>query len=114
MQIRSPTDTVEDEVLCLDLGDAESDSGSTRCLIGKVLSRKSINAFRFLESVKRAMAPTRGFTAREIDKNLFSFQFNTEVDMRVVLNRESWHFEKSVVILKELGRGEQPSALVLC
>ncbi|KAL8457284.1 hypothetical protein ACS0TY_035217 [Phlomoides rotata] len=58
--------TEEDEVLRLDLGDVELDRGSTR-----------------------------GFTAREIDKNLFSFQFNTEADMRAVLNRESWHFEKS-------------------
>ncbi|KAL8555996.1 hypothetical protein ACS0TY_003708 [Phlomoides rotata] len=58
------------------------------------------------------MAPARGFTAKEIDKNLFSFHFTTEADLRTVLNREPWLFEKSMVMLRELGRGEKPSALV--
>ncbi|KAL8523785.1 hypothetical protein ACS0TY_013669 [Phlomoides rotata] len=107
-------DNEEEEVLRLDLGEVMSVKSSSRCFIGKVLSRKAFNAFGFLEAMKRAMALTRGFTAREINKNLFLFQFNSEADMRAVLNREPWLFEKNVVILKELGSGEQPSSIALC
>lgn len=54
------------------------------------------------------MNPAVGFTVREIGKNLFSFQFKTEIDMKEVLSREPWHFDKNVLMLKELGAGEQP------
>ncbi|KAL8484903.1 hypothetical protein ACS0TY_027267 [Phlomoides rotata] len=107
-------DNEEEEVLRLVFGEVTSVKSSSRCLIEKVLSRKAFNAFGFLEAMKRVMAPARGFTAREIDKNLFLFQFNSEADMRTVLNREPWLFEKNVVILKELGSGEQPSSIALC
>ncbi|KAL8546299.1 hypothetical protein ACS0TY_006136 [Phlomoides rotata] len=110
--MRGVLENEEDGVIRLELRSVETDMGSTRCLIEKVLSNKPFNAFGFLESMKRAMAPARGFTAKKIDKNLFPFQFIMEVDMRSVLNREPWHFEKTVVMLKELGRGEQPSTLV--
>ncbi|KAL8498713.1 hypothetical protein ACS0TY_021879 [Phlomoides rotata] len=61
--------------------------------------------------MKQAMAPAKGFAAWEIDRNLFSFKFNYESDLKNVLDREPWLFEKNVVMLKELGRGEQPSAI---
>ncbi|KAL8543019.1 hypothetical protein ACS0TY_003771 [Phlomoides rotata] len=59
------------------------------------------------------MAPAGGFAAREIDKNLFSFHFNTETDMKKVLDREPWYFEKNMLVLKELGHGTQPAAVKL-
>ncbi|KAL8470746.1 hypothetical protein ACS0TY_033348 [Phlomoides rotata] len=46
--------------------------------------------------MKRAIAPLKGFEAREIDKNLFS-----------------WMFDKKVVILRKRKRGEQPSTLTM-
>ncbi|KAL8485033.1 hypothetical protein ACS0TY_027364 [Phlomoides rotata] len=80
---------------------------STPCLIGKVLSNKPFNAFGLLE----AMNPPRGFTTREIEKNLFSFQFRSESNMQSVLSREPWMFDKNVLLLKELWGGEQPSVV---
>ncbi|KAL8520178.1 hypothetical protein ACS0TY_010918 [Phlomoides rotata] len=103
----------EEGVLRLDLGIESENENSTKCLIGTVFSQKQFNSFGFLEAMKRAMAPTRGFEAREIGNNLFSFQFNSEDDMRAVLAREPWHFDKSVVMLQELNRGSQPSTITL-
>ncbi|KAL8556060.1 hypothetical protein ACS0TY_003750 [Phlomoides rotata] len=51
------------------------------CLIGKVLSNKPFNAFGLLETMRKAMNPSRGFTAKEIRKNLFLFQFRSKSDM---------------------------------
>ncbi|KAL8545825.1 hypothetical protein ACS0TY_005807 [Phlomoides rotata] len=102
-------DLADEEVLRVDLDLEEKSEVSSWCLVGKVLTNKPLNAFGFLESMKRAMAPTGGFAAREIDKNLFSFQFNSEMDLRAVLEREPWHFDKNVLVLKEFGRGQQPA-----
>ncbi|KAL8497271.1 hypothetical protein ACS0TY_020817 [Phlomoides rotata] len=81
--------------------------GSRNCSIGKVLSNKSFNSFGLLE----AMNSPRGFTTKEIGKNLFSFQFHSQSDMLGVLARELWHFDKNVILLKVLKRGEQPSTI---
>ncbi|KAL8528455.1 hypothetical protein ACS0TY_006039 [Phlomoides rotata] len=57
------------------------------------------------------MNPLMGSTACEIGKKLFSFQFRSYQDMKEVLSREQWLFDKNILSLKELGGGEQPSAI---
>ncbi|KAL8546388.1 hypothetical protein ACS0TY_006204 [Phlomoides rotata] len=105
----SEVDLEEEETLRIDLGLEGYEGGSSLCLIRKVFTRQNFNTFGFLEVMKRAMALAKGFVAREIDKNLFSFKFNSENDMKMVLEREPWLFKKNVVMLKELERGEQPA-----
>ncbi|KAL8496695.1 hypothetical protein ACS0TY_020395 [Phlomoides rotata] len=73
---------LEEETLCIAMEAGDMDNGSNLCLIGKVCTRKTFNAFGFLEAMKRAMAPAKGFTAKKIDKNLFSFNFNSVSDMK--------------------------------
>ncbi|KAL8461738.1 hypothetical protein ACS0TY_033006 [Phlomoides rotata] len=80
----------------------------TLCHIGKVQTNKQFNAYGLLEVMKKAMKPTKGFIAKEVGPNLFSFQFRSESDMREVLDREPWHFDKNLLVLKVLKRGEQP------
>ncbi|KAL8461704.1 hypothetical protein ACS0TY_032984 [Phlomoides rotata] len=91
----------------------EVDTGRTLplCLIGKVVTGKPFNDIRFLEAMKRAMNPSKGFTPKEIGLNLFSFHFRCHVNLKDVKRREPWHFEKNLVLLKEIGKGEQPSAV---
>lgn len=102
---------VDEEDLVV-LVEEEIDQKETHlCLIGTVLTRKTFNAFGFLEAMKRAMNPSKGFTAKEIGKNLFSFQFRAHADLEEVLKKEPWHFEKNLVALKKLGDGEQPSSI---
>ncbi|KAL8502121.1 hypothetical protein ACS0TY_021295 [Phlomoides rotata] len=81
------------------------------CLIGRVLTNKTFNAFGMLETMRKVMNPPRGLTAKEIGKNLFSFQFKSVTDMQGILCREPWHFDKNVILLKELLSGEQPSTV---
>ncbi|KAL8507168.1 hypothetical protein ACS0TY_017898 [Phlomoides rotata] len=81
------------------------------CLIGKVVTRKPFNAFGFLEAMKWVMNPSKGFIAKEIGSNLFSFHFRCHADLKELKRQEPWHFEKKLVILKEIGVGEQLSAV---
>lgn len=101
----------EDNTIRVVLDGEEAEGGSSLCLIGKVLTNKNFNAFGLLETMKKAMNPSRGFTAKEIGKNLFSFQFRTKRDMEAIIDREPWHFDKRILMLKELGTNEQPSAV---
>ncbi|KAK6126675.1 hypothetical protein DH2020_039583 [Rehmannia glutinosa] len=81
------------------------------CLIGKLVTTKSINAFGLLETMRKIWKPTGGMTAKEIETNLFSFLFNQRRDMEKILSMELWHFDKNLLVLKKLEHGVQPSAM---
>lgn len=82
----------EDVVVLLDEGgDLESQS-LPLCLIWKVLTTKPFNAYGILEAMKLVMNPSKGYAAKGIGPNLFSFQFNSVEDLREVINREPWLF----------------------
>ncbi|KAL8512077.1 hypothetical protein ACS0TY_018513 [Phlomoides rotata] len=100
-----------DDIFQIEDEDGAPGNSSTLCLIGKVQTMKNFNTFGLLETMRRAMNPPMGFTACKIGKNLFSFQFCSSQDMKEVLSREPWLFDKYIMSLKELGRGEQPSTV---
>ncbi|KAL8473347.1 hypothetical protein ACS0TY_030250 [Phlomoides rotata] len=79
------------------------------CLIINVLTGKPLNAYDFLKTMKKVMKPANRSTAKEVGHNLFSFQFRSKADLRDVLTMEPWHFDKHLLVLKELDMGEQPS-----
>ncbi|KAL8554502.1 hypothetical protein ACS0TY_002617 [Phlomoides rotata] len=106
------TDLEGEDSLRVDELETEEQHSTTLYLMGKVISNKPFNAFGFLEAMKKVMNPPLGFTAKEIRKNLFSFQFQLTSDLTVVLMKEPWLFKKNIVALQELDRGEQPSAVV--
>ncbi|KAL8520805.1 hypothetical protein ACS0TY_011379 [Phlomoides rotata] len=60
--------------------------------------------------MKKAMKTVNGFIAKEVGQNVFSFQFRYVTDLHDVLAREPWHFDKHLLVLKELYMGEQPSS----
>ncbi|KAL8457951.1 hypothetical protein ACS0TY_035719 [Phlomoides rotata] len=84
-------DLAEEEVLRVVLDPEEELEISSRCIVGK------------------SYGSGRGIHGSGNRQNLFSFQFNSEMDLRTVLDREPWHFDKNVLVLKELGRGQQPA-----
>ncbi|KAL8502165.1 hypothetical protein ACS0TY_021324 [Phlomoides rotata] len=56
----------EEKVLHIEEDSTHGSNRSTLCLNGKVQTNKSFNVFGFLETMKRAMNPSMGFTAKEI------------------------------------------------
>ncbi|KAL8492052.1 hypothetical protein ACS0TY_023609 [Phlomoides rotata] len=101
----------EEDVVILEGNDIGGNQTLPMCLIRKVTTGKPFNTFGFLEAMKRAMNPSKGFTATEISPKLFSFQFQSYADLEEVKRRELWYFEKHIVLLLEIGEGEQPSAV---
>ncbi|KAL8520124.1 hypothetical protein ACS0TY_010884 [Phlomoides rotata] len=88
------TSREEEDVVIIEGKDEDGNQALPLCLIGKVATGKPFNAFSFLEVMKRAMNPSKGFIATEIGPNLFSFQFKSHADLE-----------------EEIGEGEQPSAV---
>lgn len=83
----------ENDVVCFDDYEVEESEEQSLCLLGKVLTSKPFNAFGFLETMKKAMKTSKGFTAKEVGNNLFSFKFQSRKDLQDILAREPWHFE---------------------
>ncbi|KAL8521617.1 hypothetical protein ACS0TY_011946 [Phlomoides rotata] len=86
--IKGNVDLNKEDTVYIEVVEDGSGEPSTMCLVGKVLTNKPFNAFGLLETMKKAMNPPMGFIAREISKNLFSFQFCSTSDMNAVLARE--------------------------
>lgn len=103
----------EDTLIQISSGDGGIPVGQSLCLVGKVWTRKSFNVFGLLETMKKLWNPTYGVTCREIESNLFSFQFSSRKDVDLVLAREPWTFNKHILVLKEAKPDLQPSAMAM-
>ncbi|KAH6760569.1 hypothetical protein C2S51_017518 [Perilla frutescens var. frutescens] len=95
------------------LGGQENQNNETLCLVGKVWTHKSFNVFSLFDVMKKLWNPVYGVTCREIEPNLFSFQFKNKKDMEKVIMMEPWTFNKHILVLKKASVDIQPSRMVL-
>ncbi|XP_057793093.1 uncharacterized protein LOC131009698 [Salvia miltiorrhiza] len=80
-------------------------------LVGRVWTERSVNAFGLMDTMKQIWNPAKGVTCREIQTNLFSFQFNSSRDVERVKAGQPWHFNKDVLVLQPVQPKIQPSAM---
>ncbi|KAJ8426922.1 LOW QUALITY PROTEIN: hypothetical protein Cgig2_010440 [Carnegiea gigantea] len=76
-------------------------------LWGKLLTDSYFNANAMKNIFKNKLS--KGVIIRDIDKNLFAFQFFFVADKGFVLNEGPWAFDGNIIILKELSDFEKPS-----
>ncbi|KAL8497265.1 hypothetical protein ACS0TY_020811 [Phlomoides rotata] len=69
----SSIDLNQVDMVCIEEADDDVVETSMMCLIGKVFTNKTFNAYGLLETMKKALNPSMGLTAKDIGKNLFSF-----------------------------------------
>ncbi|KAL2924172.1 hypothetical protein RDABS01_028795 [Bienertia sinuspersici] len=66
-----------------------------------------------MKSVLRASwKPLKGMAVREIDKNLFVFQFFCPTDKSKVIDQSPWSFDNHLLLFKEIPGREQPKDLI--
>lgn len=104
-------DMEDEEPIIIIQVEEDIDHKTSLCLIGKLWTNTSFNAFGLLKTIRKVWKPTKGMTAKEIGTNLFSFQFNHWRDMDKILAMESWHFVKHLLVLKRLDNDTQLSAI---
>jgi len=89
----------------------EEKSELALCLIGKLWTKRRFNSNAFMNTITKVWNPIRGVEAKEIDTNLFLFQFYHWKDLDKVVEGEPWFFDKSVVVLKPVMGGVKPSEM---
>lgn len=72
------------------------------CLWGILVTENHFNVGAMKTILKNVWKPVKGVIIRELDKNLFAFQFFSQTDKNYVLNEGTWAFDDNILLLKEL------------
>ncbi|KAJ8423987.1 hypothetical protein Cgig2_009195 [Carnegiea gigantea] len=81
------------------------------CLVGNLLTKTTFNADSLKNTLRNAWRPVNGLIVKDLNTNLFAFQFFSETDRDFVLNKGPWAFDVSVLLLKQMIGLEQPSEM---
>lgn len=82
-----------------------------RCLIGRIWSEKLVNKEAFKSVLSRVWQTIRGMIFRELNDNVWLFEFEDEVDMRRVLDGRPWSFDRQILVLNEFDGSIPPSQM---
>ncbi|KAJ8423471.1 hypothetical protein Cgig2_013514 [Carnegiea gigantea] len=103
------TEDEEQVVLVDDEEDSEKNEQIALCLLGKLFTDASFN-IRAIKSVFRNLwKPAKGVVIRDLDSNLFAFQFFCLADRDYVLSDGPWAFDGHILLLKQMSGMELPS-----
>ena len=80
-------------------------------LLGKFLTPSTISPKAMKAVMQSVWRPSKGMVVKELDKNLFLFQFFSGKDKDFALNEGPWAFDGHLLILKEWRGTEQLSEI---
>ncbi|KAM6580909.1 hypothetical protein CsatA_004683 [Cannabis sativa] len=83
------------------------------CLVGKLLSGRVSDFDAFQNMMAFLWQPGKGMYVKELNSNLFLFQFYHEIDVERVITGSPWTFNKKQLILHRLKEGENPRSVNL-
>ncbi|KAL8469470.1 hypothetical protein ACS0TY_032350 [Phlomoides rotata] len=81
------------------------------CLVGRLCTGKSFNAFALIDVLKKGFRPKGKLTARDWGKGTWIFSFEREDDRKWVIHNQPWHFDTHLFAIRPLTGFEQPSAV---
>ncbi|KAJ8437316.1 hypothetical protein Cgig2_015047 [Carnegiea gigantea] len=100
------TVTVDDEE------DLAKDEQIALCLLGRLHTDISFNTRAMKSILRNVWKPSKGLVIRDLDSNLFVFQFFNHADKEYVLNEGPWAFDGHILLLKQMSGLEIPSEVV--
>ena len=108
----SLTEEEEEVVECDDRDDETITEQLKLCLVGKLLTLNPFSVEAMKNTMKIAWRLGKGMVVREIENNMFMYQFFTMSDKLKVLEEGPWFFDGSPLLLQEVEEGIQPSEIV--
>uniref|UniRef100_A0A803NSP0 DUF4283 domain-containing protein n=1 Tax=Cannabis sativa TaxID=3483 RepID=A0A803NSP0_CANSA len=105
----------EDEYMLL-LDDDEGDLSGIDdrwCLVGRFLTKRSIDFQAMQHKIASLWQPGRGMYVKELNPNHFLFQFYHEIDIARVIDGSPWTFDRAPLIFERLKTGENPRLVSL-
>jgi hypothetical protein len=70
-------------------------------LIGKIISKKNFLASVVLDIIQKAWRPHRPVLVKKIDRNIFLFTFEHEIDLKLAFDRRPWTLRGAHLVLKK-------------
>lgn len=102
-------DDEENESFVLE-GDIEEDVNRFElCLVGRLLTEKSINVRAMKSKLADVWKPAMGISIKDLEQNVFLFQFFKKEDMQWVMNGGPWSFDNAMLALETVAAGENPA-----
>ncbi|KAM6592919.1 hypothetical protein CsatA_000622 [Cannabis sativa] len=82
-------------------------------LVGRFLTNRSIDFQAMQNKIATLWQPGRGLYVKELDPNLFLFQFYHEVDIERVIEGSPWTFDRAPLIMERVSHGVNPITIPL-
>ncbi|KAL2925745.1 Copper homeostasis protein cutC-like protein, partial [Bienertia sinuspersici] len=101
----------EDEENEIDMDEVPDDDMAPQvelALVGKLFTNSSFNIEAMKSVLRSSWKPIKGLAVREIDHNLFIFQFFYASDRARVIDQSPWSFDNHLLLLREISGIEQP------
>ncbi|KAK1355565.1 CCHC-type domain-containing protein [Heracleum sosnowskyi] len=83
------------------------------CVVGRFIVEGKTDFLAFQHTMAALWKPGKGVYIKELDTNLFLFQFFHEVDIRRVMEGCPWSFNRRALVMSRLKDGENPRSVVL-
>jgi hypothetical protein len=90
---------------------AEAREKGTRCLVGKIWSGKRTNKEAFQQVLSKLWRTRRGVIFKEVQDNLWLFEFEEDGDERRLLEGRPWSFDRQILVMNELDGSTPPSQM---
>ena len=106
--------TEEEEVIvpCEEDNPSERADEVALCLLGKLHTKHKFNIGAMKNVFKNVWKPAQGVIIKDLDWNLFIFQFFSRTDKDYVFHEGPWAFDGCILLLSEMTGLEQPSEVV--
>ncbi|KAL2931806.1 hypothetical protein RDABS01_037216 [Bienertia sinuspersici] len=104
------TEDEEEIIDCIE-EDETIDEQLQLCLVGKLLTNNPFSFDAMKNTLKISWHLGKGMIVREIENNMFIFQFFSMPDKRKVMEEGPWSFSGVPISLKEVNEGVQPSEI---
>lgn len=83
------------------------------CLVGRLLSDRTIDFGAFKNVMAALWRPVKGLGVKDLDHNWYLFQFWHEMDISRVLDGSPWTFNRIPLLLCRLKEGDDPQEIVV-
>ncbi|XP_062099844.1 uncharacterized protein LOC133805696 [Humulus lupulus] len=83
------------------------------CLVGHFLTKRIIDFQQMQHMMVAFWRPGRGMYVKELENNLYLFQFYHEVDIRRVIEGSPWTFDRMQLVFECLKEGDNPRQITL-
>ena len=72
-----------------------------QCLVGRIWMARKVNKDAFKVVLTRVWRLTKGVIFKELDDNIWPFEFEEVDDIRRVMDGRPWSFDRQILVLNE-------------